>query len=162
MDILKWLNQFEFITILMACPEELMIDSLINLTLTSNRNMIDDKNTIKCYYNLPYDVLVSKIQERYTIHDRSMSYILRFRMRDQFYGEPASIYGACLFNLLFKCNFNNGKELSFVLNRFIKGLRNKKTSMLLKRIPNLTFQKAIEIATVIELRKKHNRSNLLQ
>ena len=79
------------------------------------------------------------------IHERG-----KFFLRDQLSDETIEQYIREIYSLAENCNFKTFKE-EFIRDRLVLGMRDKVTSKQLQMTPDLSLQKAIEVARAAEL-----------
>ncbi|XP_011865485.1 PREDICTED: uncharacterized protein LOC105560733 [Vollenhovia emeryi] len=101
----------------------------------------------------PYEVLIQALENFYEPPPSELAENYKFHKRKQLKKETIQQFVAALRDLSINCNF--GDYLKTALrNQFVFGLLNKKTQGVLLKQKDLDFDKAVNIAEVMELSKK--------
>ncbi|XP_014611026.1 PREDICTED: uncharacterized protein LOC106790556 [Polistes canadensis] len=107
---------------------------------------------------LPYEEVINYLEMLYAYYQRDWAANYRFVYREQFIGESVVNYMRTLKRIL-----NNASPClisdEILMMRFIEGLKDDKTREILLSWKNLTLEKAINIAELIELDPPPSKTN---
>lgn len=147
MNFLEWLNLFEFTMDLLHTTEKNVY--LLNMLDFSPYNYIWTRVNPVDPLEIPYEILVSMLQEKYSPYDAYYSAYVRLKYRFQILGESVEHYYETIKKLTYK--WNCGPQVnSILLIIFVSGLRSQETRTMLQTIPNLTLETALFIAKYME------------
>lgn len=115
--------------------------------------MIYNKCAPEDPYAQSYETLVGKLKDFYAPAPLEIAENFRFHQRRQQEGESILQYVATLQKLSITCNF--GPFLKTALrNQFVFGIKSTRIQSRLLEMKNLTFDKAVELATSMEMSAK--------
>lgn len=107
-------------------------------------------------YAVPFEELVANLAEFYTPEPLEIAENFRFHQRKQKDGESVKDFVAALHKLSVHCNF--GPYLKTALrNQLVFGLSSHRGQSRLLESKDLTFDKAVQVATAMELSEKDSR-----
>ncbi|XP_043485368.1 uncharacterized protein LOC122513161 [Polistes fuscatus] len=149
MDFLKWLNQFEFIVDFVNIDNNLKVEFLLRKLNTKALSDITEKVAPHNPYSLPYEELISHLEELYGVYQGDLAANYRFTLRHQFAGESSLNYINALSRIASKVSdiLRNNESL---MVRFIYGLNNENTRSVLRSMNDLTLKTAVSIAVLLE------------
>ncbi|XP_055916389.1 uncharacterized protein LOC129949142 [Eupeodes corollae] len=102
-----------------------------------------------------YDELVNVLKEHYNPQPLEVAEYYKFHHREQLEGESVREYVASLRKMAIHCNF--GTYLTIALrNQLVCGIRDKRIKDLLLETKDLTFERAIQIATSLEMSQQNS------
>ncbi|KAI4476785.1 hypothetical protein M0804_013229 [Polistes exclamans] len=123
LDILRWLNCFDFLVDIMAKKDE-KEKFLLNMLESSILKQIQEKLSPTNPFDLPYDVLSTVLEEMYGSCQGTAAANYRFYTRVQLPKEPIEHYVLALRKLFSKCA-PIIKQAADLKDRFIQGLENE-------------------------------------
>ncbi|XP_024893068.1 uncharacterized protein K02A2.6-like, partial [Temnothorax curvispinosus] len=146
----RWLQRFQAAVKIFKVPTEQQVLYLLHFIGTSAFDVICDKLAPADPYTATFDTLVTSLAEFYAPEPLEIAENFRFHQRKQKDGESVKDYVAALHKLSARCNF--GAYLKTALrNQFVFGLASSRAQSRLLEIKDLTFKKAIQVATSMEL-----------
>ncbi|XP_024890648.1 uncharacterized protein K02A2.6-like, partial [Temnothorax curvispinosus] len=149
----RWLQRFQAAVKIFKVPTEQQVLYLLHFIGTSAFDVICDKLAPADPYTATFETLVTSLAEFYAPEPLEIAENFRFHQRKQKDGESVKDYVAALHKLSARCNF--GAYLKTALrNQFVFGLASSRAQSRLLEMKDLTFEKAIQVATSMELSEK--------
>ncbi|XP_071652688.1 uncharacterized protein [Temnothorax longispinosus] len=131
-------------------PEAQKVTYLLHFIGSAAFDIICDKLAPAEPHDSTYAALTTALAEFYAPASLEIAEIFRFQTRKQQDGESIKEYVAALHKLSVNCNF--GQYLKTALrNQFVYGFTSKRAQSRLLETRDLDFEKAIQIATSMEL-----------
>lgn len=149
----RWLRRFEGAVKVFNIPNEQKVAYLLHFIGSVSFDMICDKLAPADPYTKSYDFLTTKLAEFYAPAPLEIAENYRFHQKKQGEGEAVQQFVAALYKLSINCNF--GPYLQTALrNQLVFGLASKRAQSRLLETKELIFEKAVEMATAMELSEK--------
>lgn len=149
----RWLKRFEGAVTVFKVPEGQKVAYLLHFIGSASFDVICDKLTPADPYAKTYAFLTEKLAEFYAPAPLEIAENYRFHQRKQGEGESVQQFTAALHKLSINCNF--GQYIQTALrNQLVFGLSSKRAQSRLLETKDLTFEKAVEMATAMELSEK--------
>ncbi|KAI4476796.1 hypothetical protein M0804_013240 [Polistes exclamans] len=152
MDVLKWINSFEYLINVCRIENDKKAEYLLNylspIVLQILKSKVHPVNLCK----LSYNELISKLEIYFSCYTGVWAANYRFLYRDQYLGEKIPEYVLALRKIASNGSYFLRDNRSLKI-RFIKGLIDENTKLLLLEEKDLTFAKAVTIAQQMELYK---------
>lgn len=149
----RWLRRLEGAFTLFKVPEEERVPYLLHYIGSTAFEVIYNKCAPEDPYEQEYNTLVIKLEEFYAPAPLEIAKNFRFYQRRQREEESVLQYVAVLQKLGITCNF--GSYLKTALrNQFVFGIRNTRIQSRLLESKDLTFDKAMQLATSMEMSAK--------
>ncbi|KAI4476815.1 hypothetical protein M0804_013259 [Polistes exclamans] len=159
MVFLRWLNSLEYILEISDTTKDndkakVLLYMLEPCVLKKIQKKLSPSNP----FDLPYDELLTLMENTYSRFRKEKSTKYRYKFRHQLPEESIEHYIFALKELLSKCSsdFQNTANLK---KQFIKGLLYKKTKILLKSNENMSLEMAISMAQQMELTSYNNNTS---
>lgn len=153
MNFLVWQNSFEYIVDLLKIPDNKKGYFLLCMIETGAYIHIQKKLSPLNPFDVEYDVLISLLEEFFSPYKGKMAARFRFDIRNQIVGESVKQYADALKKLIDKCRYGINKP-TFLITRFIIGLKSHSTQLKLLQTPNITFDNAVHVAERMEFYEK--------
>lgn len=150
MDFLLWQNGFEYLLEFFNVPEEETVNYLLRMMKPEIIKDIEKKVAPDDPTKLPYDKLISKLQEMYASYNGFDAAKYRFVNRYQMIGETVSQYVTALQTLLNNCS-PDFRESDILQHQFNNGLRSIAAKSILEKENDISFEKSVNIAKQLEL-----------
>ncbi|KAK2578792.1 hypothetical protein KPH14_012856, partial [Odynerus spinipes] len=149
----RWLQRFEGAITVFNIKKEKQVAYLLHFIGAPAFDLICDKLAPADPYKQTYANLTAKLEEFYAPTPLEIAENYRFHLRKQAEGEPIQNFVAALHKLSIDCKF--GDYLKTALrNQFVFGLASKRIQARLLETKDLDFEKAVQIATSMELSEK--------
>ncbi|KAI4481589.1 hypothetical protein M0802_013916 [Mischocyttarus mexicanus] len=152
MHLLVWLNSFEYVLESLDITDDkkvhFLLSRLENFVYILIREQVSPENP----FDLPYDFIISKLEELFSPLKGTLAARYRFDCRNQYEGENVRHYAETLKKLNNRCNFGIKANVYLVI-RFIIGLKSYLTKKKLLQTQKLSFDKAIYLAERMEFYK---------
>ncbi|XP_070162295.1 uncharacterized protein [Polyergus mexicanus] len=149
----RWLRRFEGAVTVFKIPAEQKVAYLLHFIGSVSFDMICDKLAPVDPYTRMYDFLTEKLAEVYAPAPLEIAENYRFHQRKQSEGEAVQQFVAALHKLSINCNFGQYRQTA-LRNQLVFGLLSKRAQSRLLETKDLTFEKAVEMATAMELSEK--------
>ncbi|KAI4476116.1 hypothetical protein M0804_013846 [Polistes exclamans] len=153
MDFLVWQNSFEYIVDLLKIPDNKKVFFLLCMIETNAYICIQQKLAPLNPFDLGYDVLISMLEEFFSSHQGKTAARYRFDIRNQIVGESVKQYANALKKIIDKCCYGI-KASTFLIIRFVIGLKSHAIQLKLLQTPNVTFDNAVYLAERMEFYEK--------
>ncbi|KAI4476817.1 hypothetical protein M0804_013261 [Polistes exclamans] len=150
MNVLQWLNCFEYVAVREKVKDDEMVETLIQClepsVLMKMRESVESTNLS----DLPYNNLVSLLEDLYSSRRGSDAADYRYLSRFQFPQENVPQFVLALRKLSSKCSpaFRSYEHLKV---NFIYGLKDEKTRKILAKNESISFGLAVYFAHHMEL-----------
>lgn len=152
----RWLQRFKAAARIFTIKEEQQVLYLFHFIVPTPFDMICDKLSLQDPYETNFDTLIRHLTEFYAPEPLEIAENFRFHRRKQKEGESIKDYVAALHKLSTHCKF--GPFLKTELrNQFVFGLASSRAQSRLLEMKDLTFDKALEVATSMELSEKDTK-----
>jgi len=149
----RWLSRLEGAFRLFKVPIENKVSYLLHYIGPAAFDVICNKCAPEDPYEQEYNELVTKLQEFYAPTPLEIAENFRFQQRRQLESETILQYVAALQKLSINCNF--GPYLKTALrNQFVFGMKSTRIQSRLLESRDLTFDKAVQLATSMEMSAK--------
>lgn len=149
----RWLSRLEGAFKLFKVPAENKVSYLLHYIGPTAFDVICNKCAPENPYDQNYNDLVTKLQEFYAPTPLEIAENFRFQQRRQLESESILQYVAALQKLSINCNF--GPYLKTALrNQFVFGMKSTRIQSRLLESRDLTFDKAVQVATSLEMSAK--------
>ncbi|XP_014611023.1 PREDICTED: uncharacterized protein LOC106790554 [Polistes canadensis] len=158
---IKWLDVLELLLDMSKIENNRRSYILLNVLESSVLTYVQSHVKPDDPFSIPYEMLVTILDEEYSPYSKFQSLMSRFTFRDQMKGESIENYYYSLKKL--NCKLDKGPSAkSNLLFRFIYGLQNKEICKQLQETPNLTIYSAMVIAMKIEFKRLSSKTNLFE
>ncbi|KAK9692907.1 hypothetical protein QE152_g34812 [Popillia japonica] len=152
-NFIRWLQRLEGAFKVFKVPEPEYTAYLLHYIGAKAFDVLCDKINPKDPYTEQYSVLKTALEDFYAPAPLEIAENFRFHQRRQKEGETLQDYIASLQKLSINCKF--GDYLTTALrNQFVFGLQSKRIQSRLLGSADLTFDRAVKIATGMELCEK--------
>lgn len=149
----RWLRRFEGAVTVFKVPEGQKVAYLLHFIGAVSFDFICDKLAPVDPYTKSCAFLTETLAEFYAPAPLEIAENYRFHQKKQGEGESVQQFVAALHKLSINCNF--GTYLQKALrNQLVFGLSSKRAQSRLLETKDLTFEKAVEMATAMELSEK--------
>ncbi|XP_070510419.1 uncharacterized protein [Cardiocondyla obscurior] len=149
----RWLQRFEGAVTVFKVPETQKVAYLLHFIGSASFDYICDKVAPADPYSKLYSYLTEKLEEYYAPSPLEIAENYRFHQRKQNEGKTVQQFVAALHKLSINCKF--GQYLQMALrNQLVFGLLSKRVQSRLLETKDLTFEKAVEMATAMELTER--------
>lgn len=149
----RWLKRFEGAVTVFKVPATQKVTYLLHFIGATAFDLICDKFASEDPYDKSYTVLTEKLGEFYAPAPLEIAKNYRFHQRKQFEGESVQQFVAALQKLSVYCKFRAYLQTA-LRNQLVFGLLSKRAQSRLLETKELTFEKAVEIATSMEMSEK--------
>lgn len=152
----RWLQRFLAVTKIFKVPADQQVLYLLHYVGSGAFDVVCNKVAPADPYAMPFSELIAHLGEFYEPEPLEIAENFRFHQRKQREGEPVKDFVADLQRLSVHCNF--GPYLKTALrNQLVFGLSNHRAQSRLLGTKELTFDKAVQVATAMELSEKDSR-----
>ncbi|KAI4474071.1 hypothetical protein M0802_015798 [Mischocyttarus mexicanus] len=159
MNILVWLNEFDYLIDVFQIPNDRKVYMLLNMIESVTLIELKTKLDLNDISYFSYDLITTKLEKIFSLRDKQFGSYLRFLLRNQYDTEDVGHYSAALIKLI--NNSNIQKKNNYLVSRFVKGVTDVCAQRILNYIPGLKFKNAVNIARLLEIYKKIPRINSL-
>lgn len=150
MVFLRWLNSFEYIFEMSNAGDDEKVKCLLNMIDPLVFEKIKQKLSTSQFFDLSYDEIITVLEDTFSEFKGKMALKCRYLFRHQFPYESIEHYALGLRKLYVKCT-PYFKNLAPIRDRFIEGLLDERTKILLKNSENMSLNTTIFIAKKCEL-----------
>ncbi|XP_043485370.1 uncharacterized protein LOC122513164 [Polistes fuscatus] len=158
MNFFHWLNHFEFTVDFVPIENENKVEFFLGLLNVNTFSDITRKVAPKNPHDIPYEELISHVEELYGLFQGEWAANYRFIYRDQFISESNLNYINALSRIA--CNVSNFlRNSDSLMVRFIHGLNNENTRRALLSWNDLTLENAVDIAVQLEFIPDWNKKD---
>ncbi|XP_071575575.1 uncharacterized protein [Temnothorax nylanderi] len=152
-DWKRWLQRFTAAAKIFKVSDEQKVMYLLHFIGSTAFDVICNKLAPTDPYTVSFNTLVDSLTEFYALVPLEIAENFRFYQRKQRDGESIKDFVAALHKLSVHCNF--GTYLKTALrNQFVFGLASHRAQSRLLEMKDLTFDKAVQVATAMELSEK--------
>ncbi|XP_029165366.1 uncharacterized protein K02A2.6-like [Nylanderia fulva] len=152
----RWLQRFQAAITIFQVPAEQRVLYLLHYIGSAAFDVICNKMAPADPYSTTLEELINNLGEFYAPEPLEIAENFRFHQRKQNDGEPIKDFVAALQKLSVHCKF--GPYLKTALrNQLVFGLASSRAQSRLLETKDLTFDKAVQVATAMELSEKDSR-----
>ncbi|XP_046145704.1 uncharacterized protein K02A2.6-like [Osmia bicornis bicornis] len=149
----RWLQRFEGAVTVFKVPDDQKVAYLLHFIGPVAFDMICDKLSPADPYKQTYANITAKLEDFYAPTPLEIAENYRFHLRKQTEGETIQSFVAALHKLSVNCNFGAYQKTA-LRNQFVFGLASKRAQARLLETKDLDFDRAVQIATSMELSEK--------
>ncbi|CAG9817611.1 unnamed protein product [Phaedon cochleariae] len=153
MEFRRWLQRLEGAFTVFKVTEDLRVPYLLHYIGSKSFEIICDKVSPEDPYQKSFNELIEKMEQFYSPKPLEIAENFRFYQRKQQNGESLQEYAAALQKMSIHCNFGNYLKTA-LRNQFVFGLSSRRIQARLLESIDLNFDKAVKIATSMELSEK--------
>jgi len=150
------LQRFQAAIKIFKVPAEQQVLYLLHYIGSAAFDVICNKTAPADPYTLPFGDLVTSLGEFYAPEPLEIAENFHFHQRKQKEGESVKDFVAALHKLSIHCNFGPYLEIA-LRNQVVFGLSSLRAQSRLLETKELTFEKAVQVATAMELSEQDSR-----
>lgn len=149
----RWHRRLEGAFEIFQIPETQKVKFLLHYIGSTTYNILADQFAPRDSYDVVHKDILQKLQEFYEPKPLEIAENYRLMQRKQQDGELAQDFAAALQNLSLHCSLGEHTKTT-LRNYFTFGLKNKRIQNRLMEMPEVDLDRAIQVATTMELSEK--------
>jgi len=149
----RWLKRLEGAFTIFKVPAENKVPYLLHYLGPTAYNVLADRLAPQDPYEKTYDEIAQRLQDFYEPKPLEVAENFKLMQRKQQEGETVQDFLTALQKLSLNCKLGEYTKIA-LRNYFIYGLRNKRIQNRLLEIPDLDLERAVQMATTMELSEK--------